>query len=323
MIFMRYARKLNLVETFYEKKKTFEEEHKDMLKVYPYEIYLKDIECIKFIRNNTYNYDQGINLCDECINKYKTIINENTLDFVNYITNNFIYKAYFNYKKGNIIEAHNLFIQASVFKNKESNNYRIYLDWAEMCEEITRLISDDEESEIWFENTIHNFIYSIIYKLEKAKFVLPRMISFIKEIENKNIKNKFNEDLDEIPVWIWIFWLPVLFENFNFYENNEQKNDFYFYILKKVAKEYKQMFYYSYNVYNKIILDKKNLKTEYANEKYEELYKIVTSENKYNNIIDKINIIINEFIKSRKNDIFKKEYKTSKRFFYIDEKIIK
>ena len=303
MIFMKYARKLNLVETFYEKKKTFEEEHKDMLKVYPYEIYLKDIECIKFIRNNTYNYDQGINLCDECINKYKTIINENTLDFVNYITNNFIgYKAYFNYKKGNIIEAHNLFIQASVFKNKESNNYRIYLDWAEMCEEITRLISDDEESEIWFENTIHNFIYSIIYKLEKAKFVLPRMISFIKEIENKNIKNKFNEDLDEIPVWIWIFWLPVLFENFNFYENNEQKNDFYFYILKKVAKEYKQMFYYSYNVYNKIILDKKNLKTEYANEKYEELYKIVTSENKYNNIIDKINIIINEFIKKEEKN---------------------
>ena len=303
MIFMRYSRKLNLIETFYEKKKAFELENKDMLKVYPYEMYLKDIECIKLIRNNTFNYDRGINLCDECINKYNSIINENTEEFVNYITNNFIgYKAYFHYKKGNIIDAHNLFIQASVYKNKETRNYRIYSDWAEMCEDITHLISDNEESDVWFDNTIHNFIYTIIYKLEKAKFIVPRMISFIKEYENKNLKNKFNEDLDEIPVWIWIFWLPVLFENFNFYENNEQKSDFYFYILKKIAKEYKQIFYYSYNVYNKIILDKKNIKSSFANDKYEILYNIVTSENKYNHIIDKINMIIKEFIKKEEKN---------------------
>ena len=305
MIFMRYSRKLNLIETFYEKKNAFEEENKDMIKIYPYEMYLKDIECIKLIRNNTFNYDKGINLCNECINKYKSIINEKTIDFVEYITNDFIgYKAYFNYKKGNIIDAHNLFILASVYKNKQTKNHRIYSDWAKMCEEITYAISDSEESDIWFENTIHNYIYSIIYKLDKAKFVVPRMISFIKDLENKKLKNKFNEELDELPTWIWIFWLPVLFENFNFYENNEEKNDFYFYILKKIAKEYKQIFYYSYNVYNKIILEKKskNNNALFANDKYEELYKIVTSENKYNHIIDKINIIINEFIKKEEKN---------------------
>jgi hypothetical protein len=124
------------------------------------------------------------------------------------------------------------------------------------------------------------------------------MISFIREFENKKLKNKFNEDLDEIPVWVWIFWLPVLLENFNFYQNNEEKSEFYFYILKKIANKYKQIFYYSYNVYNKIILDKKmtNRESPFANNKYEELYKIITSENKYNHIIDKINIIINELI---------------------------
>ena len=65
------------------------------------------------------------------------------------------------------------------------------------------------------------------------------MIDFIKEFESQKLKDKFNKDLDEIPVWIWIFWLPILFENFNFYQDNEEKYDFFFYILKKVANKYK------------------------------------------------------------------------------------
>ena len=305
MIFMKYARKLNLIETFFDKKKIFEEENQDMIKIYPYEIYLKDIECIKLIRKNTFNYDKGINLCDKCINKYNAIIDEKNQDFVNYITNDFLHhKAYFYYKKGKIIDAHNLFIQASLYKNKPSTNYQLYADWAEMSEEITFLTSDNEESNVWFDNTIHNFIYNIIYKLEKAKFVIPRMISFIKEFEDKKLKNKFNEDLDEIPVWVWIFWLPILFEYFNFYQKNEEKSEFYFYILKKIAHKYKQIFYYSYNVYNKIILDKKKTSPDssFGNNKYEELYQIITSENKYNHIIDKINIIINELTQKEQNN---------------------
>ena len=127
------------------------------------------------------------------------------------------------------------------------------------------------------------------------------MISFIKEFEDKKLKNKFNEDLDEIPVWVWIFWLLILFENFNFYQKNEEKSEFYFYILKKIANKYKQIFYYSYNVYNKIILDK-NPDSSFENSKYEELYQIITSENKYNHIIDKINIIINELAQKEQNN---------------------
>ena len=305
MIFMKYARKLNLIETFYEKKKIFEEENNTLIKVYPYEIYLKDIECIKLIRNNTFNYDKGIILCDECINKYKIIINENTKDFVNYIINDINrHKAYFYYKKGKIFEAHNLFIQASLYKNKENTNYHLYSDWAEMCEEIAYLISDTDESDIWFENTLHNYIYTMIYKLSKAKFVIPRMIIFIKDFDNKRLKNKFNDDIDEIPIWIWIFWINILFENFNLYENDEEKSGFYFYILKKLANKYKQIFYYSYNVYNKIMKDKKKLNNEilFANDKYEELYKILTKDKYYNNIYEKINIIINELTKKEENN---------------------
>ena len=177
------------------------------------------------------------------------------------------------------------------------------MDWGEMCEEIAKLTKEREECTEWFDNTIHNYIYMIIYKLDKAKFIVPRMIDFIKEFENQKLKDKFNKDLDEIPVWIWIFWLPILFENFNFYQDNEEKYDFFFYILKKVAHKYKQMFYYPYKVYNKIINEKSLINSETKiNSKYEELYKIISSENNFTHFIDKIEIIISEFTKKEENN---------------------
>ena len=104
-----------------------------MLKFYPYEIYLKEIECIKLIRNNTYNYDLGINLCNEAIDKFNIILDDTNKDFIDYAINSFKrHKAFLYYKKGKIIDAHNLFIEASVYKNKESTDYHLYMDWGEM-----------------------------------------------------------------------------------------------------------------------------------------------------------------------------------------------
>ena len=172
-----------------------------------------------------------------------------------------------------------------------------------MCEEIAKLTMGREECNEWFDNTIHNFIYTIVYKLDKAKFVIPRMIDFIKEFENQKLKNKFNNDLDEIPVWIWLFWLPILFENFNFYQDNEEKKDFFFYILEKVAIKYKQMFYYPYKVYSKIIREKSLINLgQNVNNKYDELYNIIESENKFTHFMDKIEIIIEEFSKKEENN---------------------
>ena len=70
---------------------------------------------------------------------------------------------------------------------------------------------DEEESSQWFENTIHNLLYTIIYKLDKAKYIIPRMITFIRKFQNESLKNRFNEEIDQVPAWIWIFWLPILF----------------------------------------------------------------------------------------------------------------
>ena len=294
MIILKYLRKLNLTETFYEKLKIFEEEYRNKIEIFPYEIYCKDIEYIKFIKKNICNYDLGIKICDRSIYTYNLLKQENIKDLVSYAINEFKeYKAYFYYKKGDINEAHKLFMESSLNnKNKENTNYHLYYDWAEMCEEISLLIKGEEEVSEWFENTIHNFLYTIIYKLDKAKFIIPRMITFIKEFPNEILKDRFNDEINQIPPWVWIFYLPELFENFNYYEKDNNKNDFFFIILKKVANKYKQLFYYPYNIYQKNLKDVHPL-----NDKYKELKNITYSENEYDHCIDKIQIIIDELTK--------------------------
>ena len=167
---MKFARKLNLSEIFYEKLNLFQNKYKNILNYCPYEIYCKDIQYIKFIRNNTYNYDLGIKICDECIQNYNSINNPKLNDFIKYITNNIKeHKAYFYYKSGKILQAHELFKEALIVNNKTTTNYHLYYDWADMCEDISYITKGDKvKCPEWFENTIHNFLYTIIYKLDKS-----------------------------------------------------------------------------------------------------------------------------------------------------------
>jgi hypothetical protein len=241
-------------------------------------------------------------ICDESIKKFSVFNDANDKDFISYVINNFKgHKAYFNYKKGNIIDAHKLFMEASIYNNKQFTDYHLYYDWAEMCEEIAFLIKNEENATEWFENTIHNYLTTIIYKLDKAKYIIPRMIIFIKEFEGESLKDKFNEKINQIPSWVWIFWLSVLFDNFNYYQDNENKNDFYFIILKKVALEYKQIFYYPYTINEEKVM----YNNHYNNirEKYKEFKKIIFAENKYNHYMDKIKIMIDELTKKEKNNL--------------------
>ena len=73
-----------------------------------------------------------------------------------------------------------------------------------MCEEISLLTKGEENNSEWFENTLHNFLVTIIYKLDKAKFIIPRMITFIREFQNEKLKDRFNEDINEIPAWTMV-----------------------------------------------------------------------------------------------------------------------
>ena len=58
------------------------------------------MENIKLIKNNTYNYDLRINICNEAINKYNIILDDINYDSIYYVMNNFKkHKAFLYYKK--------------------------------------------------------------------------------------------------------------------------------------------------------------------------------------------------------------------------------
>ena len=68
-----------------------------------------------------------------------------------------------------------------------------------------------------------------------------------------------------------------------------------------MANKYKQIFYYPYTIYQKILNDK-NVAENPLNEKYKELNNIIYSDNKYDHCIDKIQLIIDELTKKEKEN---------------------
>ena len=286
LMFIKYARKLKLYEVFYENVDIFNDEINSVKNVFPYVNYQKNLEELKFIRQITHNYSKGIELVNKHLDAINRIMGSSEIENIeNDIKASYnTHKAYFLYKEGKILQANECF-QSAVKSN--STDYHIYYDWAEMCEEVVLTIKGDEENEtVWFENTIINFLMTIVYKLDKAKFVIPRMFTLIKQFSNQDMKNKFVNYIDNIAPWVWIFWLPVIFENFKqTFEGNN--NAFFFSILKKVANDYGQAVYYPLSIYM-------SNGSENFKKALEPIMQIILSNDHLCHIIDKIKIMISE-----------------------------
>lgn len=286
MMFIKYARKLKLYEVYYENVEIFNEEILNVKNVFPYVHYLKNLEELKFVRQVTHNYPKGIELANNNLEAFAKLTGQpEIVKIENEVLASYnSQKAYFLYKEGKILQANEFFKKAA---NLNVTDYHTYYDWAEMCEEIVTTIKGDEENEtVWFENTIINYLMTIIYKLDKAKFVIPRMLTLIKKFENQDLTNKFDTYLNNISPWVWIFWLPVLFENFK-QTINTNKNDFFFLILKNVANSYGQSVYYPLSIYSKNT-------TGMLQNKCEQIMSIILAKDKLCHIIDKIKIMVGE-----------------------------
>jgi hypothetical protein len=50
--------------------------------------------------------------------------------------------------------------------------------------------------------------------LHKSRFIIPQIITLVKRRkdlsgpEYKEVTNRFKENFDQLPGWIWLFWLP-------------------------------------------------------------------------------------------------------------------
>ena len=311
---LKFTRNLKLYENFHESLQNFQNNNQnlnELINANPCELYFVIEEYLKYIKKCSYNYDFGINLCDEYLNKFNKLKdNSSDLSLIQYIENNLHrYKAYFYYKNGEIMKAHKLFLDIlDNNKGVEINDYHIYYDWGLLCENISIIIKDESEVDEWFENTIVNYLNCIIYGIRKSKFIIPLLFNFIKDFKNIKFKRKLNfeEEINETPSWIWLFWISIIYENYLLFENNKDINNFYFDILKRIANNHGQILYYwnniYYNIYEENNSEIRAIKIDNIKQNIKLLSKIIKSNDRLYNNISKINTIINDIQKKLNED---------------------
>lgn len=331
-IFIRYARKLNLTNVFQEYSAKFNTSIKDHENSYPIEVYLKNMEQMKYIRKNLMDYNEGLKMVEELCQKHiqpQNINQNNTNPLISDLNLNKIpdiynkndeyegneifasynhMKGYFQYKLGKIKEAHESFKTAC---ECNQTDYKIYTDWSEMSENVLITLKGTKLETTWFENSLINNFMTIIFKLDKAKFIIPKIFYLIKKFPKQIIGEKFEKYLEQIPTWIWIFFIPQIFELLKIGIINN-KNTFSMFILRKIANKYPQ-----YLIYNLTFLLNSNLKDTFNLTKSEdieiiksnliELKEIINDPEKPVEPIKKIDIIMEEINKKMEkyyDDIF-------------------
>ena len=306
MIFIKYARKLNLNTVYYEYLDKFKTSIKGLENYYPIEIYMKNMEEFKFIRKVNKNYSEGLKLADELCSRYNNNFSTNIPNSdiekeeieseinASYLT----MKGYFFYKTGKVKDAHDCFVKSV---NLNPTDFRIWNDFAEMSENILNTIKGKKIEKTWFENTLINNFMVIVFKLDKAKYIIPKIFKTIKKFPNQIIGSNFDKYLENIPTWVWLFWIPQIFELLKTCLINSN-NTFIFNILKKISSAYPQNIYYHLMFFlNSNLKETFNIKTNEENEiikkSLEELKKIIIETEKRIESIKKIDIIMDEINK--------------------------
>jgi len=283
-IMIKYARKLKLNDVYYEKLELFDKNIHGIEILYPTEIFMKNIEVLKYIKKVSRDYNYGINLVE-------TFLQTSPND-PEYIASYRGFQGFFKFKIGQNMEANECFKEAI---NLNSTDYRIWNDWAEMSDYLFEKKYKNDMT--WFSNSLINYLMTIVFKLDKAKFIFPRILYLLKNIQHYSNFN-FNYDvlkkyIDNIPVWIFNFWIPQLLKLLK-YESN-----FSMYILEKIAFNYPQYVYYPI----KNILNDKDKKIP---EKYkiclEELSKVFNKFDREYRLVQKIELIKNEILEKNKKN---------------------
>jgi hypothetical protein len=282
MIFLKYARKLQLLDVYIEYNEKFNKSIAGYESNYPIELYMKNMEHFKFIRKINQNYQKGIEIVDELLRALPNSTSSFNMGtgVENEIKASYLgTKGYFNFKMNRIIEAQECFKEAVTMNQCDA---KIWADWAEMSDKLLEYSKDSRVESTWFDNTMINYFMTIVFKLDKAKFIIPRIFAILKKFSTTNvIDGRFDKYFDNIPTWVFIFWIPQLFEFLKF----PNQNYFSMTFLKKIAETYPQYIYYP------LVSLKENNEIKQKNE---ELKKIIENSDKHYQITNKIDLIINE-----------------------------
>jgi len=232
MIFIKYARKLKLYDVYEEYNDKFNALKSSELN-YPFEFYMKNMENFKFIRRVSHTYEQGFEMINSLFNNHL-----DTEVKASYKGT----QAYFKFKMKKYNEAQVLFKDAINFNGTD---YKIWMDWAELNESL--LVIDMEKNNInytRFNETLICYFMTIVFKLDKAKFIIPKILYLIKKFNTFELQEVLKNYIDNIPTWVWVFWIPQILKLLK----NPNQEMIAFYILNKIAIAYPQYLYYQLNI---------------------------------------------------------------------------
>ena len=64
-------------------------------------------------------------------------------------------------------------------------------------------------------NALKGYLFTVTLAQHKSKLILPFVLKLLKNrslAKNKEIASFMKLNADQMPVWIWIFWLPQLLQ---------------------------------------------------------------------------------------------------------------
>jgi hypothetical protein len=277
MIFIKFARKLKLKSVYFEYLDKFEKaiSQNNYKELYPVEIYNKNMEHFKFLRQfEGDNPTKGLREVDEVLKHFTISSGHQEVEKdirASYLSN----KAFFLYKLERYGEAQNHFEEAV---SNNSTDYRVWKDWAEMCENILNMVKQESYAEKWFENTLYNYIMVIVHKLDKSRYIVPKLFNLFKKHSNHVIDKRYDTHLEHIPTWIWLFWIPQLLDLLK----SPSHSYFSKFILQKLCINYPQIIYYPLT----------NMMTNYDYKDVLEPFKqLILVNDKYYQVIPKIDLL--------------------------------
>jgi len=210
---------------------SFKPTHAESLQT-PGEVYLSVKEQIMWRLNGHFDYDNAIRIANNAIhNEMLSIEHKSEMHRL---------KVLLNMQLGKLEEANNECIEALKICD---TNWKCWHTWAVFCFKSFCQLKQFK----WAEQTIVCFTNAIKYKPHKTRLLVADILWMLtyddRQMDRqKTVLKQFEKAVEELPVWIWIIWIPQLLAAITKSRVEARAS---LEVLKKIAKEYPQaLFYY-------------------------------------------------------------------------------
>lgn len=114
---------------------------------------------------------------------------------------------------------------------------------------LNQIIFQHKNDEVSFQHIMKSYMSAITLCMHKSRFIVPQVFKLIKkrtdlnEANYKECTNALRRNLEQMPTWIWLFWIPQILQMF-FYNGNQVETMLSRVVLDKICKLYPQTIYF-------------------------------------------------------------------------------